>query len=344
MGTIANRQPTEEEINAAKMAGTFTQFGRIMTEAGAYSLLRQGIDDPAYRQALLNFHQDCIPAELGYQVLLNWLQENDLEKCLDGGSLEKQVKAWKIFYQKFYGKKFKLNRKKIFVDPSRLPAIKTGLEISAVNSVEVEATLAVLTSEDKELTEAEFFFYRILDQLRIKILERNGRARWTGKELVEVLSGYVPFVLEDFDTVAFRKDWVKECLRIIEKKGSAPKVTEGIVRISFVDNRQDIPADQKYVSQTGEIVEPKDCSFVSAVENNIRLVTPAQEILLAAKMFSDSEKYLARNTWEFNSALLEHDEKNPAVSVASARSCGGFFLDSGFAGASSGDGRWRLSL
>jgi len=94
---IANRQATEEEIKAAKMAGTFHQFGRIMTEAGCYSMLRQGIDNPMYRQALLNFHRNYVPSELSYAVLLQWFQENKLERYLAGGSLEKQIKSWEIF-------------------------------------------------------------------------------------------------------------------------------------------------------------------------------------------------------------------------------------------------------
>lgn len=339
---IANQQATEEEIKAAKMAGTFVQFGRIMTEAGFYSMLRQGIDDPIYRQALLDFHQNYVPSELNYQVLLQWFQENNLKI---GGSLEKEIKAWEIFYQKFYGEKFCLNRKKIIVDARRLPAIKSGLEIGAVNSVLIEVTPVRMKEEEQNWTEAQYFFRRILEPTGINIWAQNVCDRWTEKTLDEILAGYIPVLPEDFDLTALKENWIKECNKVAQRKGPPPKIVPGMIRISFVDNRQDIPAGQKYVSQAGEIVDTQDCSFVSAIENNIRLVTPAQEILLAAKIFFDSGEYLAKNTWEYNSALLKHKEKDPGVSVAAADSFGvEFKLGSSLAGYSDSYSCFRLSL
>lgn len=349
MGDIANRQQsTEEEIRAAKMAGTFCQFGRIVTEAGHYSIIRQAIDDLIYREALYAFHENYVPVGLNYTALLKWFQENDLEKYLTGGSMEKQVKSWEVFYQRFYGDNFQfvqLDRKKIFIDARRLPAIKVGLEIGVVNSVQVDVVPEILIKKEQGMTEAEFFFYRILELAGINIWAKTGRDRWTEKTLSEILSGYVPVSPEDFNPVALKEDWAKECWRVIEKKGPAPKVIPGIVRLNFVDGRRDIPSGQQYVSQTGEVVEAHGCSFIESVEKNMRLVTPAQEILLAAKMFSDTGEYLARDTWEFNSALLRHEEENPVVSAAGADSYdGGFFLGSSYADNSRSFNRFRLSL
>ena len=346
MGDIANRQQsTEEEIRAAKMAGTFCQFGRIVTEAGHYSVIRRAIDDLVYREELYAFHKNYIPAGLNYVALLKWFKESHLEKHLIGGSLEKQVKDWEIFYQKFYGEDFRLNRKKIFIEARRLPAIKVGLEIGAVNSVQIETTLKVLIGEELGMTEAEFFFHRILEPTGIDIWAKTGRGRWTGKTLDEVLTGYIPVVLEDFNLVALKKDWARECWRVVERKEPTPTVVPGIVRLNFVNGRRDIPSSRKYISQTGEVVKVRDCSFIEAVEKNIRLVTPVQEILLAAKMFSDSGEYLARDTCEFNLALLRHKEKTLNVSVADAASRGGgFSLDSDRAAHYYGGRRFRISL
>jgi len=243
--SIANRQPTDAEIAASKMAGTFYQFGRIMTEAGCYSMLRQGIDDPdVYRQALIDFHQNYVPTGLCYAALLKWFQENDLEKYLTGGSLEKQVKAQEVFYQKSYGKDFRINRKKIFVEQKRLPAIKKGLEIGAVNRVLVKAIPKELTAEEQSLTEAQFFAYRIMKKTGIKIWAETGTDRWTGKTFDECLAEYINVAPEDFNLVALRDDWQRECLRVANKKGSAPKVITGSIEISFVDGRQNVPAGQ----------------------------------------------------------------------------------------------------
>ena len=342
--TIANRRqpkPTEEEIRAAKMAGTFCQFGRIITEAGHYSIARQAIDDPMYREALYAFHENYVPIGLNYAALLKWFKENDLERHLIGGSLEKQVKNWEVFYQKFYGDNFHLDRKKILVDAGRLPAIKAGLEIEAVNSVQMEATPVVLIEEELDMTEAEFFFRRILKPAGIKIWTETSSGRWTGKTPDEVLTGYIPVVPEDFDLIALKENWIKECNRVAEKKEPAPKVIPGIVRLSFVDGRRDIPFGQKYVSQTGEVVKVQGRSFIEAVKKKVRLVTPTQEILLVAKIFSDTGEYLAKNTWEFNSALLRHEE----VLAVDASSFGcEFHLYSHNADNSDDPRRFRLSL
>ncbi len=343
--TIANRQATEEEIKAVKMAGTIQQFGQRIVNAGGFPMLQQGIDDPNFISALLKFHENYIPGGLNYTVLLKWFRENDLERYLVGGSLKKQIKAWEVFYRKFYGDDFHLARNKIIVDVRRLPAIKAGLEIKVVNSVQVDATPEVLTAEESGMTEAKFFFYRILIKTGINIWGKTGRDRLTKKTLDEVLSGYIPVSPEDFNLVAFKEDWAKECRRVAEKKGPAPKVIPGIVRLNFVDGRRDIPSDKKYVSQTGEVVKFWSRSYNIAVEENIRLVTPAQEILLVAKMFSDTGKYLAENTWEINSALLLHEEKYSGVSVAYAYSDGGkFHLDSSDGSSPFGFDRFRLSL
>jgi hypothetical protein len=338
------RQPTAEELAAASMAGTIQGFGQRIVNAGGFPLLQRGIDDPQFILALLDFHRNYVPSGLGYAAILKWFQENGLEEHLDGGSLEKQIRSWEIFYRRFYGKKFQLDRSKILVDARRLLAIKVGLENEAVNSALIEV-VPTITEAEQNLTEAEYFFRRILKSTGINIWAETSRERWTGKNLDEVLAGYIPVLPEDFDPVALKKNCIAECNRVARKKESAPRVSSGIMRLSFVNNRQDIPSRQKYVSQVGEIVKVQYCSFTSAIEKNVKVVTPAQEILLTAKMFSDTGEYLARKTWEFNSALLKHEEKNPNVSVAIAGSNGSKFnLRSDAAGCSFSGSRWRLAL
>ncbi len=347
--TIANRRPTLEEIEFSKRAGTVHEAERRIINAGGFDLFQRTIDDPMFLADLLKFHRTYVPSALGYAAFLKWLQDNKLERHLVGGGLEKQITQQETFYQKFYGKKFKIDRKKIFVDPSRLPAIKAGLEAGCINCVLVKATPNTLTETEAQMTEAEFFFERLTHQINgFKIWAETGTDRWTKLTLAELLHRCNPAEPEELDAEAFKKDWEAEEMRLIALKGSVPKVQAGMVEIIFTSSAADIPHDQTIVNKDGEIVKPDSRSYISAIVNKVRVISHAEGIILASQMYTKNKTYVAPNTWEWRRDLVKHDDKkgiNTPCSVAGADSGGSeFALDSSDADDSSGDSRLRLAL
>ncbi len=348
--TIANRRPTLEEIEFSKRAGTVHEAERRIINAGGFDLFQRTIDDPMFLADLLKFHRTYVPSALGYAAFLKWLQDNKLEKHLVGGGLEKQITQQETFYQKFYGKKFKIDRKKIFVDPSRLPAIKAGLEAGCINCVLAKATPNTLTETEAQMTEAEFFFERLMSPLKedgFKIWAETGTDRWTKLTLAELLHRCNPAEPEELDAEAFKKDWVAEEMRLVSQKGSAPKVQAGMVEIIFTSSAVDIPHDQTIVSKDGAIVKPDDPSYVSAIANKVRVISHAEGSILASQMYAKNKTLIASNTWEWRRDLVKHDDKdiNTPCSVALALSSGSeFSLDSSHADFSAGYFRLRLAL
>jgi hypothetical protein len=340
-------QPTAEEIKAVKkMAGTIQSAARtIMDIGGSFGMFQRIVDDPIFRQDLVEFYNNYVPIFLNYNALLQWFQENKLEQYLTKGSLEKEIKAREMFFQYCYGQNFKLDRKKILIDSKRLTAIKVGLENRIVNTVLFEIMPEVLTAEEKTWTPAQFFFYRILKELEMKVWEETGKIRWTDKSLENLLAEGINVLPEDFRNFMLRNSWIEECLRVIKKKGPAQKVIPGSLSMSFVDGRVDVPVNQRYVNQSGKLMSVDDCSFITAVVQDIKLVTQSGKIVLAGQIFYESREYLGRDTWEVNSTLLEHGSANPSVSVVNVDSPYNIFqLDSDVADNLGGRGRFRISL
>lgn len=297
------------------------------------------------------FSQVTKTISLNFNQLKKWLRQNNLERFLPGG-LEGQIAGQEKFYQNFYGKNFRLNRNKIFIKAERLPAIKLGMETGALNYGLVVATPSVLTEEEQKWTEAEFAYHRLLVPQKkdgkdgLKIWAETGTDRWSNLTLTEVLAGYIPVTPEDFNFVNLKEDWKKEIQRVIGVKGPAPKQTAGKVELIFTDSRQDVPANQALINAKGDIINNIH-SFVDAITNSVRFLTPEQEIVLAAQYYFRDKTYLSPNTWDWESAVLDHKGKknDPHVSAASADSNGGgFSLNSGNADGSDSDYRLRSAL
>ena len=350
MKEVANR-PTEEELELCKKMGTVHEASRRIIEGGGFFIFQEVIDTPAFRDDLIAFARNYVPSALNYAALLKWLQDNNLERFIRSGSLEKSIKEQEAFYQRFYGNDFRINRKKISIDARRLPAIKAGLEAGCLNYVLLKVTPETLSEAEAQMTGAEFFFERIMKQRKnsgFRIWAETGTDRWTKLTLAELLQRCNPAEPEEFDAESFERDWVVEEKSVIEKKVPAPKVKAGSVEIVFTSNLVDIPSDQKIVNKDGKIVEPSNRSYVSAIARKVRVLSHEEGIILESQSHvNDGKAYLAPNTWEWRRDLILHEDKdaNPVCSVASARSHGGgFYLHS-----SSADGfcsyyRLRLAL
>jgi len=320
MKKVASR-PIEGIIEFVKQMGTVHEAERMIIEAGGMSIFQWAITDPNFRYDLVAFANDYVPSALNYAALLKWFQDNKLERFLSTGSLEKNIKEQEIFYQRFYGKSFRIDRKKIFVDAWRLPAIKVGLKAGSINIALLKATPEIQSEVEIQMTEVEFFFDRIMKPLKensFRIWAEEGVDRWTNLKLAEFLRRCSPTEPEDFDAEAFKKDWAKEIIRIIKKKRVLPNVTTGALEIIFTSNLVNIPSDQIIVNKNGEIVTPDDRSYVSAIAKNVRVLSNAEGIILASQLFAKDGTYLAPNTWEWRRDLVEHQDKktSPFASVA----------------------------
>lgn len=349
MSNVASR-PTDTVIEFAKQMGTVHEAERMIIEAGGLDMFQRVITDPNFRRDLIAFHEGYVPSALNHAALLKWFQDNKLERFLSAGSLEKSIKQQELFYRKFYGEEFRIDRKKIFVDAGRLPAIKAGLEAGCLNYAMIKVTPDVLTETETRMTEAEFFYYTILKGIKrdgFKIWAETGTDRWTNLELTELLCRCNTMEPEEFDVEVFKKDWAKEIIRLIEKKGAPPRVTAGAVEIIFTSNLVDIPSNQIIVNKNGEIVTPDNRSYISAIAKNVRILSQAEGIILESQLFCKDKVYLAPNTWEWRRDLVDHRDKktSPDASVASADSNDrGFCLSSFDADHSDDSYRLRFAL
>lgn len=343
---IADQGSKSEGENFLAGMGTVHEGARRIIEAGGLSIFRQAIDDPEFRKALAAFASSYRPEALSYDAFLKWLKKNNLEKFLSGRSLEKQLRGQGEFYRQFYGPGFKLDRKKIRINVGRLPAIKAGLEAGCLNYALLKVVPDNLDKIEASMTEALYFYERILALLKkdgLRIWAEVGVDRWIELTLKKLLSCSNPIEPEEFNPEAMREDWVKEIIRVALLKGEAPRVVPGSVELVFTSDLPDIPADQKTVNKAGEIVEPKDRSYISVITNQVRVISRAEGILLAAQLYWQNKTYLARNTWEWLRDVASHPAVNPPVSIGHAHSRG----DELELGSSVhwGDGRrFRLSL
>ena len=346
---IANQRPTLEEIEFSKRAGTVYEAERRIINAGGFSLFQRTIDDPMFLDDLLKFHRTYVPSALGYAAFVKWLQDNKLERRLTGGGFEKQISQQETFYRKFYGRKFKIDRGKMFVDPKRLPAMKVGLEAGSVNFFMVKAS-PILSAAELQMTRALYFFMKIIQPLKsngFKIWAENGTSRWTGLTLEDLLKRGVPVEPEAFNSEAFKQDWSAEEVRVITQAGPAPMITSGLVELVLTSDAMDIPANQIIINKDGKVVELDDRSYISAIAKNVRVISRDEEIILASQIFVKDKTYLAPNTWEWRRDVVSHGDKGtkPPVSVASAKSNDGeLSLNSGGASSSGSLHRLRFAL
>ena len=285
---------------------------------------------------------------LNFDSLQNWLKDNDLEKHLEGGSLEALINKQEQFYQQSYGPDFRLDRSTIKIESSRLELIRKGLENGSVNYPLLTVIPDKLTPTEAQMTQAEFAYHKLLEPLKtqgLKIWAETGASRWTKLTLPEVLKGYILVELEDFDVQALEADWQTEIARVIAQKQTAPKIAPGQTELTFTDSRQDVPREQQVINQEGKETA-NQFSFIEMIKNQVKVLTPQQWITLAAQKYQQDKTYLSRNTWDCMMAVLKNkDGVDPPVSVAAAGSGGGEVrLVSGYAGGSVDGGRWRSAL
>ncbi len=351
--------------------------------AEVYSRVDESKDhhDPANRQAMESSESlmreikkatEALENQLKkitFNQLSKWLKETKvkgqpLESKLEGGSLEALIKRQEIFYQKMYGKDFTIDRSRIRIDKSRLKAIAKGLETGTVNYPLIIATPETLTEEELAQTEAQFAYHKLLEPFKVQGLkiwaETGADDRWTKLSLEQVLEGYLPVELSDFDQtpnqagqIPLEQDWAQEIQRIIKLKEVAPKIKPQQIKLIFTDSRQDVPTDQKPIIQSGEVLSNEDFKkiidtrrFTEMIKAQVNVLNPQEWITLAAQLYVKDKTYLSRNTWDWLMAILKNKEgvKSP-VSAANAHShVAVLHLNSYKAGNSYSNGRWRLSL
>src|SRR3989344_8570475 len=280
--------------------------------------------------------------------LQNWLSDNDLEKHLEGGNLEALVNQQEAFYRQSYGPNFRLDRSTVKIELSRLPLIEKGLKNGSVNYPLLTVIPDKLTLAEAKMTQAEFAYHKLLEPLKqqgLKIWAETGEGRWTKLTLPEVLKGYIPVELNDFDPSALETNWSTELARVIAQKQAAPKTEPGQIELIFIDSRQDVPKEQQVINQEGKETA-NQFSFIEMIKNQVKVLTPQQWITLAAQKYQQDTTYLSRNTWDCMMAVLKNkDGVDPPVSVAIAHSVGGeVYLHSAHAVNSDDRRRWRSAL
>ncbi|MFA6047246.1 MAG: hypothetical protein WCV59_04320 [Parcubacteria group bacterium] len=285
---------------------------------------------------------------LNLKKFLLWLKKNKLESKLSGG-LMGQIAEQEVFYRQFYGDDFRIDFKKISIDPNRMPAIKAGLEAGCLSYAEVKATPLILSDTEAQMTGARFFYERIMKPLKkegFRVWAENGTDRWTKLTLAELLERGISVEPEEFNSDDFKNAWVAEIIRLII--GKRPLlVIPGMVDLIFTNSAQDISTNQTIVNKDGRIVELRDCSYISAIERKVRVVSAEEEMILACQRYAKNKTYLAPKTWDWLRNVVDHRDKgtNPGVSCGIAGSCGGGFgLGSCGAGSSNSVNRLRLAL
>lgn len=294
-----------------------------------------------------------------FNRLSNWLKNEtiktpegktvSLESRLEGGSFEALINEQEKFYQKMYGDpNFKIDRKEIKIEKTRLKRIKAGLENGSANYPLLTAIPENLSADEKQMTEAEFAFHKLLEPLKaegLEIWKETGDTRWSKLTLIEVLKNYIPVEIEDFDIVKLEANWQAEIKRVINKKKTAPKVHPGKLTLTFTDNRQDIPREQKTINQEGKETENKK-TFIGMIKSKVNSLTPDQWISLAAISYAKDKTYLSKNILNWMMAVLKNNPRSSEpVSAAGANSGSvGVCLHSGKASGGNDGCRWRAAL
>ena len=305
-----------------------------------------------------SFEDELEMSELRYNKIAQWLKTEtvvvdgktvSLESRLDGGSFEALIDSQEQFYQKSYGADFKIDRSKIRLEKSRMKRIKAGLENGAVNFPLITVIPENLSEEEKEMTEAEFAYYKLMEPLKsegLTIWEETGSTeRWTNLSLAEVLKGYIPVEIADFDIQNLETNWQTEIVRIIDQKKSASKIQAGKITLTFTDNSQNILEDQKPINQDGQEVA-NTYSFVEMIKNKVNILTPEQWIALASQLYVKDKVYLSISTYDWMMAVLKNNMgSNEPASAANAHSgTDDVCINSFWADDNNVDLRWRGAL
>jgi len=285
---------------------------------------------------------------LNFDSLQNWLKDNDLEKHLEGGRLEALINKQEQFYQQSYGKDFRLDLSAIKIESSRLELIQKGLENGSVNYPLLTVIPERLTPTEAQMTQAEFAYHKLLEPLKaqgLKIWAETGADRWTKLTLPQVLKGYIPVELNDFNPATLETNWQTELARVIAQKQAASTIIPGQTELTFTDSRQDVPKEQPVINQEGKETA-NQFYFIEMIKNQVKVLTPEQWITLAAQKYQQDKIYLSRNTWDWMMAVLKNkDGVDPPVSAAYASfDDDEVYLNSDDAGDSGAAGRWRSAL
>lgn len=315
------------------------------------ALIKQGmesgtIQDIINGKMILSFY----PVEaLSFKKLLSWLQANDLDSKLLGG-LEKQVADQERFYKKFYGSDFKIDREKIFIEGNRLPAIKAGLMSGCINYGEIIATPNIIEfGEESKMTDAEFFMHRLMKPQKndgLNIWAENSNERPSGLTLSQFLAKYHPLNPQEVDLLAFKRDCVGEMARVFAKKSLSKRIQPGMMEIVFTSDAINISTDQKVINIKGEAVILEDYSYLSAISNNVRILSNAEGIVLAAQLYARDGSYIACDTFEWRRDMADCSSGNELPgSVSFFRSVNNEIrLSLCYANQSISNRRFRLSL
>ncbi len=286
---------------------------------------------------------------LSFEDFQDWLKAKHLEEKLEGGSLEALIEKQEKYYQSFYGPDFKIDPSQILIGKERLAAIQQGLEIGAVNYPLIMATPQELTADQQNQTEAQFAYHALLKPLKpkgLKIWAETGQERWSKLSLEQVLAGYQPVQVEDFNPQALEQDWIQEIQRVLKQKPGAPKQKPGKLELVLTDSRSEVPPDQKLVNQKGQVVV-NQYSFIKMIQNQVQVLTPEQWLILASQKYHQDQTYLSPQTWDWLMAILDHRGQlnEPPVSAADADSNDvEVHLNSNQASSDLDGGRWRLAL
>lgn len=252
---------------------------------------------------------------------IGWLQENNLEDYLEGGSFEKLMAQQESFYQEYYGHNFELLKEDFEISRRNLPAIKKGLENGCLNYpffyVFKTYPMRLITDAEAENVRKNF------SNCRLK-LRRADDANMTGYNSDEMLRKYLPVDLADFNAEELARFWEGEISRICQRQKPEMPV-KSKKQLIFTDFRESIPADQPAINIAGDIIRTKDKSFINMIRNNVDALTPAQWLMLAYQKYSSTGGILGNHDGggdpcEWMMAVIKHrpDKEHPPVSVAMA--------------------------
>ncbi|MFA5023727.1 MAG: hypothetical protein WC523_02095 [Patescibacteria group bacterium] len=228
--------------------------------------------------------------------LVAWLKGLGLEKYLVGGSFVNLI-SWQIsYYSIFLGKQFEdIDWDNVFIDSDRLNLISRGLKEGLINYVLLKYTPSKLATDDKNLSEAEYFYFNLFRPLVVGQMSVFGNlvrplSSSSSGSLFAKLSepdcvkNYLPVSLEDFNPKEFSAEPNEEIRRVALSKKVAPRVTPGKVELIFTNCSLEAPAGRQILNQQGEMVEV-DGSFASLITKQIKILDPAAAIILLSQLY-----------------------------------------------------------
>ncbi|TAK95224.1 hypothetical protein EPO05_04755 [Patescibacteria group bacterium] len=219
---------------------------------------------------------------LDFNQIKHWLKVNKLEAKLEGGSFEALMKSQVEFYRRVYGPGFKIDFSKIRIEKARLKRIQKGLETGCVSYPLLCVTPDKLSQEEQKMTEAQFAFWRILNQ-PVDHLYPLTQMRGIFENITQqqVLARCVSVDVNDFDEKPSREQGMGKHLKIIDRKkelagGKYPTVSPGKVELIFTD-RQSVfeKVPRRVVNAEGVLVQNTN-DFGKIIKRKINGLTPAQ--------------------------------------------------------------------